>query len=82
MGIVKLGGSEYSGYYGTVFWSRLALRSSNNASVLGRASVLLDIVSRLLDPSPDHVQPPANIAWCDDSDGRVMAWNGGPSDIP
>jgi len=82
MGIVKLGGSEYSGFYGTVFWSRLALRSSNNFSVLGRAAVLRDIVSRLLDPSPAHVQPLPNPAWCDDADGRVMAWNGGPSDIP
>lgn len=82
MGVVWRGGSRYDGFYGQVTWVRLANRSATNLGVLFAAAALRDVVDRLLAGDAPHTTPLPEIGWAEYADGRVVAWNGGASDIP
>lgn len=82
MGVVWGSGSRYDGFYGTVLWVLLTLRSSNNFQVLYNAASLRDLPNRVLAGDDPYTPPTPDPAWSVDADNRVMAWNGGASDLP
>jgi hypothetical protein len=82
MGIEWRTGSKYSGPYGTVYWLLLENRSSNNAQVLYLATELRNLPYRILAGDNPYTPPPPDPTWSFYVDERVVAWNGGPSDLP
>lgn len=81
MGVQRGAGSIYYGPYGTVYWLSLANRSALHPQTLARAASLRDVTHLLTDINNPHIPFPAEIAWGEYANLRVVAWNGGSADF-
>lgn len=82
MGGVWREGSTYSGPHGEVWWIRLAHRPANNPVALYLAAFIRDVPLAILAGDDPHTTPPPDPSWAGYGEQRVMAWNGGASDVP
>lgn len=82
MGVVWRDGSRYDGFYGAVWWVRLAYRSANNFAVLLLAARLRDLPNAVLAGDNPYTPPAPDPSWAEYGNLRVVAWNGSASDIP
>lgn len=82
MGVFGTAGSKYAGPHATVWWLLLPDRSANNVEALWLAAILRDIPAAILAGDDPHTTPVPDPGWHFYGDDRVMAWNGGASDVP
>lgn len=82
MGIQWRGGTRYITPVGYVWWVSYEGGSADNSGVLNFAALIREKVAEAVGGpgSGDPVLPGND--WAEHGQSRVLAWNGGPSDVP
>jgi hypothetical protein len=82
MGVVWFTGSKYTGPFGVVQWLSLSNRSALNGGALSIAAFLWNLPTRVNFPDLSIPIQPVDSGWSLYGNERVVAWNGGHSDVP